>query len=373
MIRFLTAGESHGNKLIGIIEGIPANLYLDIDYINKELKRRQMGFGRSHRMKIENDEVMILSGVNNNLTTGSPISISIENRGTNIELVEVTKPRPGHGDLVGALKYNQAGGRNILERASARETAMRVALGSICKLLLREFNIGINSHVINIGGVEGAINYYNGLNLDDLDLADKSELRVLDKESEKKMIDKIEEAKEEGNSLGGTIEIIGRNIPVGLGSHINWERKLDGRLAAALMGIQGIKAVEIGLGTMAAEVKGSSFQDEIVYTTKYERKTNHAGGIEAGISNGEDIVLRATMKPIPTLRKPLETVDMVTKEKTLAQFERSDVCAVPSASIVAENMVAYIVADEILRKFGGDFMEETILNYNNYLKYLEKR
>lgn len=373
MIRFLTAGESHGNCLIGIIEGIPANLYLDIDFINNELKRRQGGFGRSDRMKIENDKVKILSGVNNNLTTGNPISILIENRGRNIELVEITKPRPGHGDLVGALKYNQKGGRNILERASARETAMRVALGSICKLLLRELNISIYSHVINIGGVVGEINYYNGLNLDDLDLADKSELRVLDKESEKKMIKKIEEAKEEGNSLGGTIEIIGINIPVGLGSHINWERKLDARLAAALMGIQGIKAVEIGLGTYASKVYGSSFQDEIIYTDKYRRKTNNAGGIEAGISNGEDIVLRATMKPIPTLRQPLETVDMITKEKALAQFERSDVCAVPSASIVAENMVAYIIADEILRKFGGDFIEELILNYNNYIKYLEKR
>lgn len=373
MIRFLTAGESHGPCLTGIIEGIPANLYIDIAYINNELKRRQRGYGRSNRMKIENDQVKILSGVNKNLTTGSPITILIENRGRNIELVEVTKPRPGHGDLVGALKYNQNGGRNILERASARETAMRVALGSICKLLLKELNINIYSHVINIGGVEGTINYYNGLKLDDLSQADESDIRVVHEESEKKMIKKIEEAKEAGNSLGGTIEIIGKNIPVGLGSHINWERKLDARLTWALMGIQGIKAVEVGLGTMAAKLEGSSFHDEIIYTSKYRRKTNNAGGIEAGISNGEDIVLRATMKPIPTLRKPLETVDMLTKEKAIAQFERSDVCAVASASIVAENMVAYIIADEILRKFGGDFMEEVILNYNNYLNYLEKR
>ncbi len=373
MIRFLTGGESHGYSLTGIIEGIPANLYIDIDYINMELRRRQGGFGRSDRMKIENDEVRILSGVNNNLTTGSPITISIENRGRNIELVEVTKPRPGHGDLVGALKYNQAGGRNILERASARETAMRVALGSICKLFLKEFNISILSHVINIGGVEGEVNYYNGLRIEDLRQVDKSCIRVVHKESEKKMIKVIEEAKEEGNSLGGTIELIGVNIPVGLGSHINWERKLDSRLTAAIMSIQGIKAVEVGLGTITAQKKGSEFHDEIIYSTKYKRKTNNAGGIEAGISNGEDIVLRATMKPIPTLRRPLETVDMVTKEKANAQFERSDVCAVPSASIVAENMVAYIIADEIVRKFGGDFMEETIVNYNNYLSYLEKR
>ncbi len=373
MIRFLTAGESHGTCLIGIIEGIPANLYLDIDFINNELKRRQAGYGRSQRMKIENDQVKILSGVNGNLTTGNPISILIENRGRNIELVEITKPRPGHGDLVGALKYNQIGGRNILERASARETAMRVAIGSICKLLLKELNIFINSHVINIGGVESKINYYSGLKSEDLKLADESIIRVIDKESEKKMIEIIEEAKEEGNSLGGRIEIIGRNLPVGLGSHISWDRKLDARLAAALMSIQGIKAVELGLGTTASELKGSVFQDEIIYTDKFSRKSNNAGGIEAGISNGEDLVLRATMKPIPTLRKALETVDMITKEKALAQFERSDICAVPSASIVAENMVAFVIADEILRKFGGDFMEELKINYNNYVDYLEKR
>lgn len=250
---------------------------------------------------------------------------------------------------------------------------MRVALGSICKLLLREFNIEIYSHVINIGGVEGKVNYYNGLKFEDLSLADKSSIRVLHKESEAEMLKIIEEAKSEGNTLGGTIEIIGRNIPVGLGSHTNWDKKLDAKLACGLMGIQGIKAVEVGLGTMAAQVKGSDFHDEIVYENIYRRKTNNAGGIEAGISNGEDIVLRATMKPIPTLRKPLETVDMLTKERVIAQFERSDVCAVPSASIVAESMVAYVIADEFMRKFGGDFIEETYENYNNYLKYLEKR
>lgn len=373
MIRFQTSGESHGTCLIGIIEGIPANLYLDIDFINNELKRRQTGFGRSERMKIENDKVRIMSGVNNNYTTGAPISIIIDNKARDVDMVEITKPRPGHGDLVGALKYNQIGGRNILERASARETAMRVALLSICKLLLRELNIFIYSHVIDIGGVRSQIDYYNGLKLKDLELADESVIRVIHKDSEKKMIEKIKEAKEMGDTLGGTIEIIGRNIPVGLGSHVSWDRKLDARLAAALMSIQGIKAVEVGRGTMASEIKGSNFHDEIIYTDKYARKTNNAGGIEAGISNGEDIVLRITMKPIPTLRKPLETVDMITKEKTVAQFERSDICSVPSASIVAEGMVAYVFADEILRKFGGDFMEELKLNFNNYLKYLEKR
>ncbi len=373
MIRFLTAGESHGESLIGIIDGIPANLYLDIDYINNDLKRRQMGFGRSARMQIERDEVNILSGVSKKFTMGSPISISIKNKGTNIELIEVTKPRPGHGDLVGALKYNQKGGRNILERASARETAMRVALGSICKLLLKEFNINVYSHVINIGGVNSTINYYNGLEIEELSRADKSSIRVIDPYSEGKMIKKIQEAKEEGDTLGGVIEVIVLNPPLGLGSHTNWDTKLDGRLAAASMSIQGIKAVELGLGSIGASALGSEFHDEISYDKKYKRKTNNAGGIEAGISNGEDIVIRLTMKPIPTLKKPLETVDMLTKEKTFAQFERSDTCAVPSASIVAESMIAYILADELIKKFGGDSLEEIKINYNNYLKYLESR
>ncbi len=374
MIRFLTAGESHGESLVGIIDGIPANLYLDTDYINKELKRRQMGFGRSARMQIESDEVNILSGVSKNFTTGNPITISIKNRGTNIELVEVTKPRPGHGDLVGALKYNQKGGRNILERASARETAMRVALGSICKRLLKEFDINIYSHVINIGGVNSNIDYYNGLEIKELIGVDQSSIRVIDKCSEEKMINKIQEAKEDGDTLGGIIEIIASSIPIGLGSHANWDTKLDGRLAAACISIQGIKGIEFGLGGIAASTLGSKFHDEILYDdNRYKRRTNNAGGIEAGISNGEDIVIRATMKPIPTLKRPLETVDMLTKEKTIAQFERSDTCAVPSASIVAESMIAYILADELIKKFGGDSLEEIKINYNNYLKYLESR
>lgn len=373
MIKFLTAGESHGEALIGIIEGIPANLFLDIDFINMELRNRQMGYGRSSRMAMERDEVNIISGINNGFTTGNPISISINNRGRNINLVEVTKPRPGHGDLVGALKYNQKSGRNILERASARETAMRVALGSICKLLLKELGINIYSHVINIGGIYSDLHYYNGLNIEDLALANESSIRVIDKASQDKMIKKIKISQDEGDTLGGIIEVVARGVPVGLGSHTNWERKLDGRLSAAIVSIQGIKAVEFGLGVESASTMGSEFHDEIIYDNGYKRRTNNAGGIEAGISNGEDIVLRATMKPIPTLRKPLDTVDMITKEKAIAQFERSDICAVPSASIVIETMVAYILADEILKKIGGDFLEEVKINYSNYLKYLESR
>lgn len=373
MIRFLTSGESHGESLTGIIDGIPANLKVDLSFINGELKRRQTGYGRSIRMQIEDDEVSILSGINNGLTTGSPIAISIKNRGTDIELIEVIRPRPGHGDLVGALKYNQKGGRNILERASARETATRVALGSICKLLLKELDIKIHSHIIKIGGIESNINYYNGLKLKELYKADDSIIRVIDKDSEEKMIKGIEDAKEEGDTLGGTFEIIVENVPVGLGSHINWDTKLDGKLAGGIISLQGIKAVEFGLGALSASTKGSGFQDEIIFDDGYKRKTNNAGGIEAGISNGEDIVIRGTMKPIPTLRKPLDTIDMITKEKVTAQFERSDVCAVPSASIVAESIVAYILSNELLLKFGGDFLEEIKVNYNNYLKYIESR
>ncbi len=346
---------------------MPANLYLDTNYINDQLKRRQKGFGRSVRMELESDEIIILSGISQGFTTGSPITISIKNKGTNIELVEVTKPRPGHGDLVGALKYNQKGGRNILERASARETAMRVALGSICKLLLKEFHINIYSHVINIGGINSDINYYNGLKHEELIRADESSIRVVDKESEEKIIKRIQKAKDEGDTLGGIIEVIVKNPPIGLGSHTNWDAKLDGRLAAACISIQGIKGVEFGLGSIAASTLGSNFHDGIFYDNKYRRRTNNAGGIEAGISNGEDIVIRATMK------QPLETVDIVTKEKKTAQFERSDVCAVPSASIVAESMIAYILADELIKKFGGDFLDETKINYYNYLKYLERR
>ncbi len=373
MIRFLTAGESHGESLIGIIEGIPANLYLDIEFINNELKRRQMGYGRSQRMAIERDEIIVLSGVNQGYTTGNPISLMIKNRGTNIELVEITRPRPGHGDLAGTLKYNQKGGRNTLERASARETAMRVALGSICKLLLKEFNINIYSHVVQIGDIR-VQKSYKDISREELLKADESPIRVLDKEKEKLMIDKIERAKEEGETLGGIIEVIGMNVPLGLGSYAHWDRRLDGKIAYSIMSIPGIKGIEFGAGFDVANKLGSQVHDEIYYAEgRYYRKSNNAGGIEAGVSNGEDIILRAVMKPIPTLKKPLRTVDINTKEEVVAQFERSDVCAVPSASIVAENMLAYVLANEMLIKFGGDSMEEIIANFENYRNRLKDR
>lgn len=373
MIRLLTAGESHGEGLLGIIDGIPANLYFDEAFINGELSRRQKGYGRSNRMLIEKDEIKVLSGVRNNYTYGGPISIFIKNRGTNIDLVEVTKPRPGHGDLVGALKYNQKGGRNILERASARETAMRVALGSICKLILNEFNIKINSHVVNIGGVESRKTYYKGANLDEISKSKKSDIMVIDSESEGLMIEKIKTAMKNGDTLGGAIELVVDNVPPGLGSHINWDTKLDGLLGQALFSIPGIKAVEFGLGEEVAFSLGSMLHDEIIYDKGYRRKTNNAGGIEAGISNGEHIVIKIFMKPIPTLKKPLETVDMVTKEKAFALSERSDTCAVPAASIVAESMVAFVLAREFLKKFGGDFLEEVKENYNSYIKHISAR
>lgn len=373
MIRFLTGGESHGESLLGIIEGLPANLYFDVEYINHELGRRQKGYGRSQRMTIEKDEIKVLSGVNKGYTTGNPISIMINNKGTNIELVEIKRPRPGHGDLAGALKYNQKGGRNILERASARETAMRVAVGSICKLLLKEFNIDIFSHVVQIGDIKVATNI-NNRSKGELLKADESILRVLDKKAEKLMMEKIEKTREEGDTLGGIIEVIGINIPVGLGSYTNWDRKLDGKIAYSIMSIPGIKGIEFGLGFNISNGLGSQIHDEIYYGANgYYRKTNNAGGMEAGVSNGEDIVFRAVMKPIPTLKKPLKTIDMETKEEVLAQFERSDVCAVPSASIVAENMLAYVLANEIMIKFGGDSMEEVKSNFHSYVNNLKDR
>lgn len=373
MIRFLTSGESHGEGLTGIIDGVPANLFIDQDFINSELKRRQQGYGRSSRMTIENDKVSIISGINQDLTTGNPISIFIKNKGTNIETPEVYTPRPGHGDLVGSLKYNQKGGRNILERASARETAMRVALASICKLLLKHLDIEIYSHVISIGDIVSTKSYYNEITNLELKNSDNSDLRVVDKSKEIKMIELVKESMSNGDTLGGSIELIVKNIPVGLGSHTNWDRKLDGLLGAALFSIPGIKAVEFGLGTMSSSTLGSKFHDEIIYDKTYKRVSNNAGGIEAGISNGEDIVIKIHMKPIPTLKQPLATVNMLTKEKEFALSERSDVCAVPSASIVAEAMVSLVIANELLRKFGGDSMEELTLNFKSYRNYLKTR
>lgn len=374
MIRYLTAGESHGKGLIGIMEGLPSNLYFDIEFINNELGRRQKGYGRSNRMTIEKDEIQVISGVNKGYTTGNPISIIIDNKGVNIDLVEVTRPRPGHGDLPGALKYNLEGSRNVLERASARETAMRVALGSICKLFLREFDIYIYSHVIQIGDIKISEGICTKFSKEKMFRADESPVRVLDKEAERDIVAKIDKAKEEGDTIGGIFEVIGTNIPIGLGSYANWDRKLDGKIAYSIMSIPGIKGIEFGLGFHTSSRLGSQVHDEIYYDEKgYYRKTNNAGGIEGGVSNGENIIFRAVMKPIPTLKKPLKTVDMDTKKEALAQFERSDVCAVPSASIVAENIFAYVLANEMRIKFGGDSIEEIKINFQKYSENLKNR
>ena len=319
MIRFLTGGESHGDCLVGIVEGFPAKVFVDIEFINKELERRQRGYGRGKRMEIEKDKIDIVSGVRDGFTTGNPISLIIKNKGKDIEQVEIVRPRPGHGDLAGTLKYNFEGGRNVLERASARETAMRVAVGSLCKLFLKKFNIGIYSHVVQIGKIKVKDLYYYW-NEEELIKADTSPVRALDKESEILMIKEIEKAKEVGDTLGGVIEVIGKNVPVGLGSFTNWDRKIDSKIAKSIMSIPGVKGIEFGLGFEMANNFGSQVHDEIYYNNKskkFYRKTNNAGGIEAGVTNGEDIVFRLVMKPIPTLRKPLKTVDIRTKKKQL--------------------------------------------------------
>lgn len=371
MLRILTAGESHGKALVGVIEGIPANVTIDIDEVNRDLARRQQGYGRGGRMKIEQDQVEIISGLRGGKTLGSPISFLIYNRDyenwaafmnpveRNQDDRRVTRPRPGHADLTGALKYNFDDVRNVLERSSARETAVRVAAGSIVKQLLKSFGIIVNSHVIGLGGVMTNI---KEVSPEAIKGADESPVRCLDPQAEAAMIAEINRAKEQGDSLGGIFEIRISGVPAGLGSYVHWDRKLDARLAFGLIGIQGIKAVEVGAGMENAMKKGSEVHDEIYYHPQegYYRKTNYAGGIEGGMSNGEDIVLRCAMKPIPTLYTPLHTVDIMTKEGALASVERSDTCAVPAASIVGEMVAITIIAEEFMKKYGGDSLEEMI-------------
>src|SRR3990172_85772 len=371
MLRYLTSGESHGKLINAILEGMPSGFELSEEDINIDLRRRQAGYGRGGRMRIERDEVEITSGVRFGRTMGSPISMIIRNRdwenwkndmslirrnsGVNI----VTKPRPGHADLAGGIKYNETDLRNILERSSARETACRVAVGAITKKFLREFGIKILSHIINIGGIYAKNIPRNPNSI--FHLVERSELNCADSEAEKKMKDTIDKAKNKGDSVGGIFEIIVMNPPFGLGSHVQFDRKLDGRLAQALMSIQAIKGIEAGIGFRSADLFGSQVHDEIHYRKDkrgFYRKTNNAGGIEGGISNGEDIVLRAVMKPIPTLSTPLKSVDIITKKPFKASVERSDVCAVPSAAVVGEAVVAFEIGDAVQDKFGGDSLKE---------------
>ena len=373
MIRFLTAGESHGDRLAGIIEGFPANLEIDLDRLNHQLRRRQMGYGRSKRMDIESDRLEIISGLRNKKTTGNPIAFTIKNKGLNIPLPEVLNPRPGHADLVGILKYNQEGARNSLERSSARETATRVAVGAFCREFLDVFGVEILSHVVGVGGQQARHSYYRGLDLDRLRELDSSSLRVVDREDERAFIGEIDRARDLGDSLGGNIEVIVRNLPIGLGSFSNWDRKLDAILAYYLMGVQAIKSVEFGLGKESSSLPGSKYHDEIYYRDGIRRSSNSAGGIEGGVSNGEDLVINLSMKPIPTLKAGLKTINIASKEEALTRYERSDVCAVTAASIVCESVVAIALMEEFLRLFAGDFMEEIVDRYNNYMKYIKER
>jgi len=374
MLRYLDAGESHGKCLVAILEGMPAGVKIDEKFINNELARRLKGYGRSDRAKsIEEDKIEILSGVRKGITLASPIAIRIENKDFKIDTLEkVTKPRPGHADLAGALKYNQKDIRNILERASARETASRVAIGAICKLFLSEFNVRILSHVINIGGVEA---HTGGLSFEEIqEKIARSSLNCADKTAEKLMIEEINKIKQAKDTIGGSFEIITEGVTAGLGSHVHYDRKLDGRLAGGLMSIQAIKGVEIGLGFEVAKKSGSQVHDQIYYDKRggFYYKTNNAGGIEGGMTNGNPIIIKCAMKPIPTLMSPMDSVDIETKRSFKAQIERSDVIAVPAAGVVAEGHVAYELARAYLEKFGGDSLEETKRNFASYTKQLKE-
>jgi chorismate synthase len=379
MLRYLTAGESHGPALVTVADGVPAGLTLVAEDINGELKRRQWGFGRGKRMEIEADTAEILGGVRRGKTLGSPVSLLIRNKDWEnwkrimaIEPGEVTeiltKPRPGHADLAGALKLGERDLRNILERASARETAARVAVGALAKRLLAELEVYLVSHVVRIG--QASAETETKPQAKDQEAIDLSPVRCWDRSAAEVMVAEIQKAIEENDSLGGVFEIIVYGLPPGLGDFRQWDKKLDGRIAAALTSIQAIKGVEFGLGFALAELRGSQAQDEIYFGSGrgYYRKTNRAGGFEGGMTNGEPLVMRAIMKPIATLGKPLKTVDMLTKEEALAFKERADVCAVPSAAVVGEAVVAIEVVNAVLAKFGSDSLDELKSSYQRYLE-----
>ncbi len=371
MIRFVTAGESHGPSLTAVVENLPAGLPVTEEYVNRQLERRQGGYGRGDRMKIEKDRVEFISGVRGGYTLGSPVSMRIENRdwahwsatmdpgpGALTGDRVVTRPRPGHADLSGAIKYGHRDVRNVLERASARETAARVAAGTLARRLLEDLGVQILGVVVGIGSVSSDIPGIPPAELEKL--LSLTEIGCAGPGAEKEMRGEIDRAKESGDSLGGVFEIRVYGLPPGIGSYTSWDRKLDGRLAGALMSVQAVKGVEVGLGFAAAGMPGSRVHDEIFYRRGegYYRKTNRAGGIEGGMTNGNPVVVRAAMKPIPTLYKPLGSVDIVTREPFGASVERSDICAVPAARVVGEAVVAWEIARACLEKFGGDCMEE---------------
>ncbi|MCF8002493.1 MAG: chorismate synthase [Halanaerobiales bacterium] len=381
MLNFHTAGESHGKALMSIVEGLPADIEVDVNIINDYLERRQQGYGRGNRMKIEKDKVEIISGIRNGKTIGTPVGMMIKNKDWknwkeimdiyNIDIDdEVTKPRPGHADLAGVFKYGQKDIRNILERASARETAARVAVGGLLYNFLKYFDINLISHVIQIGSIsiDKTID-----NIEDIQkIIKSSKLNCIDQNKEKEMVDLINKVKKEGNSLGGIVEIRTNRMIPGLGSHSTWNKRLDQSISAAMMSIPSVKGVEIGNAFSNAVKKGSKVHDEIYYNDDkgYYRKTNNAGGIEGGITNGEPLVIRLAVKPIPTLSKPLKTVDIKTKKQEEAFKERADVTVVPSVGVIGEAMLIYILSKKILIKFGGDNIKETVRNYKNYINNL---
>ena len=383
MLRFLTAGESHGQALVVIVEGLPAGLQVTVEDIGAELSRRRLGYGRGPRMRFEQDEVRLLAGVRHGRTLGSPVAIEIGNTEWPKWVEEMspapgatkkplTQPRPGHADLAGMQKYGFDDARDVLERASARETAARSAAGTLAKLLLAELGIAIVSHVVQIGPAQSKASERPGPG--DLDRVDESSVRCFDPAAEDAMVSEIEAAAKEGDSLGGVVEVLAYGVPVGLGSHVHWDRKLDSLLAQAIMSIQAVKGVVIGDGFEVAGRRGSVAHDPITWDADagtYRRESTQAGGIEGGMSTGEVIVVRAYMKPLATLNRPvLKTVDVVTKEETVSFKERTDVTAVPAMGVVAETMVALVLANEALRKFGGDSITEVVRNRDGYVASL---
>jgi chorismate synthase len=388
MLRFYTAGESHGQALLAFISGLPAQMPVDQKFINQELHRRQLGYGRGGRQKIEKDRAEIFAGVRHGKTIGAPVALRIENRDwanwEKILPVEATEddpgarklvaPRPGHADLAGSLKFNYHDARYILERASARETAARVGAGAFAKLLLREFGTEIASHTIQVGRVRSEKPAtWKKIHAASADL--DSPLRCIDASVQEAMKEEVDAVLKAGDTVGGIFEVVAHNVPPGLGSHAQWDEKLDGRLAQALMSVQAVKAVEIGTAVMAAGSHGSEVQDEIFYEKsahRFRRHTNRAGGLEGGITNGEDVVIRGYLKPISTLRQPLHTTNMVTKEPVQAAYERSDWCVVPAGAVAGEAMVALVLADSFLQKFGGDSLAEMRRNFDNYVRQIDE-
>ena len=391
MIRFSTAGESHGEALIALISGLPAGVPIDLDFVNRDLWRRQQGYGRGGRMKIETDKAHVLSGVRHGKTIGSPIAIEIVNRdwknweeklpvegGDPAKHQAVASPRPGHADLAGALKYNFPDARYVLERASARESTARVAAGAVAKLLLRAVGIEVLSHVIRVGRAELKRN----AEWDEIvAVAAKNEITLacVDAEAEARMKEEVEEAARTGDTVNGVFEVVAHNVPAGLGTFANWDERLDGLLAWAVMSLQAVKAVEIGRGVTAAESFGSQVHDPIHYAaqdegrpTRFTRPHNNAGGLEGGVSNGEDVVVRGYLKPISTLRRPLESVRFDTREPTSASYERSDICVVPAAGVAAEAMVALVIARVVAEKFGGDSLVELKRNFDGYIEQVRR-